>query len=237
MGACVSNDRAPAKWDSDERADLHVQLGTNYLQRDQFETADSELQLALALDPQHSRANHMMAILQGRLKNEGQAERYFRVATRSGTNNFEAHHDYGRFLCQRDRVSEAMVQFEKVVARSDYPRPEIVNMNAGECLMRKPDYTRAERYFRDALAVNPRLPAALYNMARLSYGSGTYLSARAYLERYFEVGRDTPRTLLLAVKTERQLGAIDLATNYSARLRTQFANSKEAEELEELDTQ
>ncbi|MDH3689579.1 MAG: tetratricopeptide repeat protein, partial [Gammaproteobacteria bacterium] len=156
-------------------------------------------------------------------------------ATRQGTNNPEADLDYGRFLCVRDRVDEGVVHLKKVLDTPAYPRLEIVNMYIGECLMRKPDYTAAESYFRAALAVNPRLTGALYNMATLMYETGSYLLARAYLERYFEIGRETPGALLLAVKTELQLGADDLVATYSSRLRTQFAGSKEVQELEQLD--
>lgn len=237
LGACVSDAPKPAKWDARERVDVHVQLGFNYIRRNQLEIAAKELNLALALEPDHPQANHAMAILQWRLQNNTEAEKHFRVATRRGGGSPEAHLDYGRFLCQRDRVDEGMAQFKVVLADASFPRPDIVNMNAGECLMRKSDYDGAEGYLRSALAVNPALPSALFNMATISYETGAYLSARGYLERYFEVGRDTPSVLLLAVKTERQLGAADLVAAYSSRLRTQFAGSKEAEQLEALVTQ
>ena len=68
-------------------------------------------------------------------------------------------------------------------------------------------------------------------MAQLSYDEQKFLSARAYLERFFEVQPDTPQSLLLAVKVESELGAQDLVEEYRDRLLEDFAGSDEAQQI------
>ena len=60
------------------------------------------------------------------------------------------------------------------------------------------------------------------------------VSARAFLERKFGAGGVTADSLLLAVRTERKLGADDLAKEYAARLRSAYPGSEQAQQLNVL---
>jgi len=66
------------------------------------------------------------------------------------------------------------------------------------------------------------------------YQSGNYLSARAFMQRYFDVGPETPQTLLLAVRVELALGADQAADEYAVRLKRRFPRSEQAAELAKL---
>jgi len=97
--------------------------------------------------------------------------------------------------------------------------------------MKKPAPAKAEKYFREALRINPKLSSALYQMARLSVDSGKRLSARGFIERYFQSAEDTPESLLLAVRIERALGNKNAEASYALRLRSKFPTSPEAGQL------
>lgn len=94
--------------------------------------------------------------------------------------------------------------------------------------MQKPDRKRAEVFFRQALDIQPKMPAALFYMAKISYETGRFLSARGFLERYFSAHTDTPEALALGVNIEKALGGRDLAASYRLRLKGKFPDSKEA---------
>lgn len=221
---------------TDQRVALNVDLAVGYMQRGQLETAQEELRQALKLQPNDSRANHVMAALQMRLNRPEEARRYFRRAVRADPENSDANHDFAIFLCARGDVEEARERYEQVLSDPLYDRPALAHTNMGQCLLQPPDPdpVKAERHFRVALERAPRLPGALSNMALLSYEKGNYLSARGYLQRYFEVGPESPDTLLLGVRVEQALGAPDVAADYAARLRTRFASSEQAEMLSEI---
>jgi type IV pilus assembly protein PilF len=71
-------------------------------------------------------------------------------------------------------------------------------------------------------------------MARYSFETGETLSARGFMQRYFEVTTDTPDALLLAFRIERVLGAKDAQATYAMRLRGKFPDSAEAKQLRTL---
>ncbi len=212
-------------------AETHVLLGSSYLQRGQLEIAKEELVKALKISPDHSQASNIMAVLQWRLKDYDEADRYFRKALASDDKNASAQHNYGTFLCDRGKIDEGLKYFDAAIANQLYSHAAEVNLNAGVCLMRKPAPQAAEKYLREALRVNPKLSGALYQMAKISLDTGKAISGRAFIERYFQAAADTPESLLLAVKIERVLRNKNAEASYAIRLRGKFPTSPEAEQL------
>ncbi len=231
LGGCVSEERLAEEARSAKRVEIHTQLGAGYIQRHQLDIALQELEQALALDPGNSQANNVMGLLQVRLNNEGAAERHFRQAIDAQPSNAEAHNNFGVFLCERGRLEDAMRHFNEALANPLYKTPELANVNAGTCLMRRAAPQGAAQYFRTALRINPKTPQALAGLARISHEAGEHLSARGFLQRYFETGPESPETLLLAVRVEQALGNADAQNGYAARLRSKFPDSPEAKQL------
>ena len=230
-GCASSSERQADREKRHERSQTHVLLGASYLQRGQLDVAEQELNKALSEEPDNSQANNIMAVLQWRLKDYDKAERLFRKSLDEDPKNSSAHHNYGAFLCEQGRLDEGMRNFEKATKDPLYPYTADVYLNTGVCVMKKPAPVAAEKYFREALSVNPKLPAALYQMAKLSYDSGRTLSARGFMQRYYEVAGDTPAGLLLAVKIEHALGNKNAEASYALLLRNKFPDSPEAGEL------
>lgn len=230
-GCASSAERRAEQEKTNKRAETHVMLGASYLQRGQLEIAKEELEKALKEAPDNSQANNIMAVLQWRLKNYDGAERLFRRALDSDEKNPSAQHNYGAFLCDRGRLDEGVRHFDAAAGNPLYAYTAEVNLNAGVCLMKKPAPAAAEKYFREALRVNPKLSGALYQMARLSLDSGQHLQARGFIERYFQSAEDTPETLLLAVRIEHALGNKNAEASYTLRLRSKFPDSPETGQL------
>ncbi len=216
------------------RVQTLTQLGANYLSRNQLDIAQQELERALALNADDSQANHIMGLLQIRLKRDDLADNYFRRAIREQPQNSDARNSYGVFLCERGRLDEADAQFRVAIQEPLYKSPEQASLNAGICQMKKPDKQAAAGYFRNALKYDPRQPLALLHMARLSLEAGEALAARGFMQRYFEVAKDSPEALLLAFRIERSLGAKDAQASYALRLRGKFPESAEAKFLRSL---
>lgn len=217
-----------------KRVEIHTQLGATYLSRNQLDIAQQELEHALDVNPYDSQANHIMGLLQLRLKKDDKAEQYFRRAISEQPDNSDARNSYGVFLCERGRLDEADEQFRAAINNPLYKSPEQASLNAGICQLKKPDKNAAAGYFRTALQHNPRQPQALLHMARHSFETGESLSARGFMQRYFEVATDTPEVLLLAFRIERVLGAKDAQATYALRLRGKFPESAEAKQLRTL---
>jgi type IV pilus assembly protein PilF len=232
VAGCASSAEREADLEKkNKRVETHVMLGASYLQRGQLDVANQELGKALSEMPDNSQANNIMAVLQWRLKKYDEADRLFRKALDKDAGNSSAHHNYGAFLCDRGKLDASVRHFDAAVGDALYPYAAEVNLNAGVCLMKKPAPAVAEKYFREALRINPKLPSALYQIAKLSADSGKRLSARGFIERYFQSAEDTPESLLLAVRIERALGNKNAEASYALRLRSKFPTSPEAGQL------
>lgn len=237
LAGCASSAEREAEQEKTRKlVETHVMLGSGYLQRGQLDVAKEELGKALRAAPDDSQANNIMGVLQWRLKYYAEAERHFRRALENDGKNASAHHNYGAFLCDRGQVDQSLRYFRAAADDPLYPYAAEVNLNAGVCLMKKPAPMAAEKYFREALRLNPRLPGALHQMARISWDSGQPLSARGFIERFLQTAEDTPEILLLAVKVERALHNKNAEASYAVRLRGKFPTSPEVAQLQALST-
>ena len=197
---------------------------------DQLAVAQDEFESALALDGNHAGANYAMAVLSWSTSQPREAESFFKKAMSASPDEAGIRRDYGRFLCSEGRNEEGMRQLEKVLAIPTHPDEAMAQAAAGVCVVES-DPDRAEGFFRAALKAEPTLGAALYNMAVIQYDRGEYLSARAFLERYFASNRETPESLLYAARVETALGDQAVAEDYRMRLRTRFPQSPEVQEV------
>lgn len=216
-----------------ELVNIRTQLGAGYLQRNQVDIAYQELERALAIDANDSQANNIMGLLQARLKNYELAEKHFRKALSAQPDNADAHNNYGVFLCDQGKLDEAEQQFNRALANPLYKTPELANINAGLCLMKRPAPARAAKYFKQALEINPKLGSALYNMAKISFDSGQTLSARGYMQRFFEIAPDSAESLLLAANIERTLGNREMQAHYGLRLTAKYPGTPEATQFKQ----
>ena len=222
-------------WEPEKRAGVHVQLARGYMEVRKNSIALTELERALEISPSHIEANHVMAVLQQKMGHPGRAESYFRAALATKPNNYSVNMDFGSYLCTHKKEQEAMDQFQRALVGPFNRQLAVVYLRIGSCMLLHNKLTTADENFRKALAIQPKLGPALYNMAQVQYKSRSYLSARAFIERYFGTGNVNPQSLLLAVKIEQQLGAMDLKEKYSGRLRREFPQSKEAQSLNQID--
>lgn len=217
-----------------KRIEIYTSLAGQALAQNNLEAALSEAKRAIKVDPDNSQANDMMALVQARLRDDARAEKHFRRAIAADSRNSDAQNNFGVFLCERGRIDEAIPHFDAALENPLYRTPIRANLNAAQCLLKKADYQGADKYFRAALAVDPRSTVALYNLARLSFNRQDYLKTRAFLTRFFEVTKDSPEALLLAVKTERALGSNTAAADYKFRLRSKFPESDEAKLVDRI---
>ena len=226
-GGNLREPTAAVAQDVDPLAKNYTQLGLGYMREGEYELAWRRLHRALEIAPDYSAAHNGMGLLYERLKQPSKAdEEYSRAVTLNPTDS-SAQTNYGSFLCREGRVEEAEQRFLQALKNSLYATPENAYANAGVCLHGAGQDEKAERYLRSALERNPKLPTALLTMAEIRYDAKKMLSARAYLQRYLEVGEQTPKVLWLGIRIERELGDRQAVASYAARLRSRFPDAEE----------
>lgn len=221
--------------DGREASRINTQLGINYLQEGNLNRASEALEKALSQDSRNAEAHAAMGVLSERLEKYDDADRHFRRSLRLDDERPSVRNNYGRFLCNRERFDEAEEQFRYAIEDPLYQRRHVALANAGLCALREGRTDDAEDYLRRALERQSDFAPALRRLARLRYESGDYVSARGYYQRFVENSRQTAATLLLGVRIEEALDNLDEAASYALRLRSQFPDSEEAQELRQLD--
>jgi len=207
---------------------INAKLGLGYLRQGNYDVAQSKLEKALQQDPKLAMAHHYIAELYRQTGDYEQAGKHFERALKLDPRDPLLQNNYGVFLCDQKRYKEADERFLKIAAMPTYKHPDEAYENAGLCALRIPDLVKAEKYFRQALEINPRLHSSLYQMAQLNYDTHEYLKARAFLQRFFSVSGQTPQSLWLGINIERELGDKESLTRYTKLLLDKFPDSEEA---------
>ncbi len=233
--ACVSDgDSRIEKWETDRRVEAHVDLGMDYLRRNQLETADDKFDQALEINPASDRAYHGKALVQIRLTRYDQANRWFERAIALNRDNFTAMNDYGIQLCRQGQIERGLVQLERVITLRKGTVPDLTWLGLGVCHFQANNLDTAKQHFQTVLQSNPVLPQALLPMAEIAYRQSNYLSSRGFLERYFAADVVNAKALLLAAQVEFQLDDADKARFYARELRARFPQSPELAEVKEF---
>lgn len=228
LAGCQSaprNDTAPE--DRIKLAEINTQLAIAYMRDGDNELALNKLEKAVEADPRSVGAHTTLGMLHARLGQHEEAEKHYRAALDLDPGNTSALNNYGQFLCQQKRYEDGQARFREAVANPLNRTPALSHNNAGICALDAGDKASAEQSFRSALQMDPRLPPALLAMAQLSFDQANHLQARAYYQRYLEVGQQSPRTLWLGIRIEHALEDRDAVSSYAVQLKNRFPDSPE----------
>jgi type IV pilus assembly protein PilF len=224
-------DTSGGEADARMRARLHTELAAGYYELGNMNVALEETNIALRSDPGYSPAYNIAGLIYAVLKEDQRAEQSFQQAIRINPSDSDASHNYGWFLCQRNRVPEALKAFQAALRNPLYQTPDRTYVNAGLCARQSGDLAAAEQYFQNALRTRPSQPQALYQLADLAYARGDFSAAKQYLNRLTKVAQPGAEVLWLGVRIERRLGDRSSEESYAHRLRNSFPDSKETQAL------
>lgn len=214
-----------------ESARIHTELGSAYFGAGQLGVALEELTLATRIYPKYAPAYYMLGLVHMELKEDAEAEAAFRRAIELEPGNSEAHNNYGWFLCQRNRIDEALKHFMTALKNPRYATPETAYVNAGICSRKRNDEAAAVDYLERALKLAPNHPLALYHLADIAHGRGDLGTAKSLLVRYMKANAPTAQVLWLGVRVERALGDRAAQASYAQMLRQRFPDAPETQLL------
>lgn len=212
-------------------AKINAKLGFGYMGQGILEVAEVKFKHATKLDAQLVSPYYGLGLLyekQGKVK---LAEIFFRDALKLDSSHPEANNNFGTFLCRQGRYKESEFHFRRAIKNKSYASPEKAYVNAGLCMKKIPNFSKARYYFRKGLELDPRQSKALFHMADLSYHEKKFLSARAFLDRFMEFKEISDEVLWLGIKIERALGDTQAARIYWHRLIKEFPQSKYSKAL------
>lgn len=233
-GASVAVERAKAEDPKVTAARLNAQLGIAYLTENKIEPARERIERALVQNPRDPNVQTAAGLLYERLNDEKRADRAYSAAVRLAPKNPDMQNNYAVFQCRRGQHAKGQQLFEQAAKNPLYRTPAVAYANAGVCARGAKDLATAEKYFRQALQIEPTYPDALLQLADITFERGQGLQARAFLQRYFIAAPPTPDALSLGIRVERALGDVAAATDYETRLKRDFPRSEQARKLADV---
>ncbi|HET6592035.1 MAG TPA: type IV pilus biogenesis/stability protein PilW, partial [Xanthomonadales bacterium] len=179
-------------------------------------------------DKTYAPAHTMLGILYETIGQTRQAGEEYRKAVQYDPQDGSVNNNYGAYLCGAGKQKEAERYFLAAVEDPFYDTPAIALSNAGSCALALGDLDKAESFLRQSLEYDDKLGAALLPMAEVSYRQGSYLRARAFLQRFEAVGTTTPESLMLGYRIESQLGDEKSAERYRRELLERYPSAMQS---------
>jgi type IV pilus assembly protein PilF len=230
LGSCASSQSNSDEAQSQKRkaAESNTSLGIEYMNRGRNEIALGKLKKAVTEDPSYAPGHTVLAILYEQIGEMSLSGKHYKKAIELEPKDGDINNNYGVYLCQSGKQIEAMPYFDKSLEDPFYNTPYVAMTNAGSCALRAGQLTEADEYLRRALKMNPEFPDALLSMAKLNFEEGSFLSTRAFLQRFESVSSQTPESLYLGFQNETSLNDPVEARGYQSLLNSVFPDSEEA---------
>lgn len=232
FSACSSTSDKPQEKPqyAETPARINAELGLGYMQQGDYKRAMEKLEISLGYNPEYEKAHHYIAELYRRLGEYERADEHYLKAIDLAPQDSGLHNNYGAFLCEQKRFKQAEEQFLLAVNDPLFDGRVSAYENLGLCAADAGEMVKSEAYLRKALSSNPKLPKSLFRMAGLNFAKGDFLRARAYLQRYEEVGRQSAESLWLGVQVEHQMGDREMMQHYAHDLSRSFPESEQWQE-------
>jgi type IV pilus assembly protein PilF len=232
LAACAPDPKPEfVAWSPVERAQTQVDLGFNYLQRDNIEVARESFKNAIEVNPKSSEAYHGLGLVEAKSLNLDLARSYLKRSVELDQNNIAAVSDYAIMLCQNGTARKGVDLLERNVKDLALLSTRLA---FARCYHADGQIDRAVIAYKEVLAQNPNSTQALLSLAHLNYDSKSYLSASAFLQRYFYTNTISSDALLLAANVEHALDNPEERDYYTQQLWSRYPRSKQAIEAREL---
>jgi type IV pilus assembly protein PilF len=231
-GGGSANPQRPEPSRAETAAVYNLQLGIAYLQQGNLPLAKEKLERALQQNPRDATTHGAMALLNEKLGNVREADRFYRSALRLSPRNPDLTNNYAVFLCRSGNVDAALDKFREATRNALYRTPWRAYINAGVCLRGAQRYDDAATSFTQAQRLRPGDAEAAFQFGELELERGRHAAARDIVDRYLAANNATPELLWVAARAARGLGDRLAEERLSRRLQRDFPDSPQARAAE-----
>ncbi|MDO8931458.1 MAG: type IV pilus biogenesis/stability protein PilW [Rhodocyclaceae bacterium] len=217
--------------DAQQRAKIHTELGSLYLQDQRFGVALEEGRIAISADSAYAPGYNLLGLVHMYLQEQSAAEENFLKALRLAPGDPEINNNYGWFLCQSDREQQSVNYFLNAIKNPLYTTPAKPLTNLGLCYLKMKDDRLGEDFLFKALRADPGNIQALYWLSDIYYRKGRYSEARLSIGDLHKMMDPNSQSLWLALRVERKIGDREGEARFASQLRRKFQGSPEYQKL------
>ncbi len=223
MSACVttSNSSLTDKADPNVAVERYVQLGLEYIRRNDLHRARKHLTRALEIDPDSAQANGVMGLVYAQEGEADKAEELYQKALALDENYTLGRSYYGAFLFSAERYADALEQFKKASLDTKYEGRAQVFSNMALCHMKLGQNEQAIEAYFQTLRLDRSNGRALSGITELLIQQGRYDKAQQYYNRLIRLIRDQG----LKHSAQSLWQGIRIATHYGSHAQADALNS------------
>lgn len=234
LSACVTTieSRLTRKADPVKAVDNYTQLGLAYIGQGKFDIARARLNRALEINSDYAPANNAMALLLQSEQEPELAEEYFLISIDLDDDFSQGQYNYGMFLMQHKRYSEACKYLDHAARDVEYQQRGRAYQNLGLCYYRNNQIDLAISTFERTLKSQRFNIPVLVNITTLLMEAERYEEAMAYYERFLRIvereqGQHSSNSLWIGIKLATHFESDDQGKQLASLLKQNFPKSKE----------
>jgi enediyne biosynthesis protein E4 len=163
------------------RADLYLMLAEKQQKAREYNEAIASYRQVLKLQPDSAEAHYGLGIALNGMRKSTEAADEFKTATALNPNHAAAHYELGKLLFADEHFEEAAMHLAR--ASELEPHKTEMYLALGKVYRQQGKDAEAERAFKMALAQNPELSPAMYELAILARKRGDKEQSAGYLDR------------------------------------------------------
>lgn len=223
--------------DKQEVARVRTSLAAQYIRKNELDAAQQQLEKAFAADSRYAPAYDMMGVLlqqEGSSINLAKADQYFKKAIALDKDFEQARNNYGVYLSQMKRYSEAAVQFEIAGAALGYDGRIGALENLGRTYLQLNDRPAAAKAFLRALEGNRNSIIAHIELVDLLIEQQRITQAKLLYEETLVLVQGqgiSPRLLLQGIKLAAAQKDMTMRQQLAQQLLSAYPLSAEAKQL------
>lgn len=217
--------------ETQQRAKVHTELGSLYLEAGRFAVAQEEARVAVSADPNYAPAYNLLGLIDMTLREYAAADSQFRRALQLAPSDPEINNNFAWFLCQTDRAKESVPYFMNAIKNPLYTTPGKAMMGLGICYLKLQDDAAAEDFLFKATRIDPANAEAKYWLADIYYRKGRYFEARSQLNELNKIAEPSAASTWLALRVERKIGDREGEARYGSQMRRKFQGTPEYQKL------
>lgn len=229
--ACQKNHIKPddANASPDQQAStFNARLCRAYFKEKKYDQAMRKCRRSLAQNSVNVEAHKWIAVLYQTLDQDALAKKHYKKAVILDPQDPAARNNYGVFLLKQRQYQLAENEFLTAAKNPLYGARELAYSNAGLSMLGARNKDKAITYFRTALAINKQYSPALFNLAKINFENGNYLSASAFISRWSANNKWTAVSLWIALQVAHKQRDHGRVASLGLLLKNQFPNSLEA---------
>lgn len=225
---CVSTQKGGFDRNQQQSLQISLQLARQYINNEDWESAQRHLRTALDIDPKNSDVHGTLAMV---FQNTGELERaeeHFLRALRLDARNARTRNNYAVFLYERGDLQAAADELEKVVDNLDYERRAEAFLNLGVVRQELGDWSGSRQPLERALLMDKRNAYTALKLARTYLELEQFDLAQDAYDRYrSQVSSQSAEALLIGVRLADRYRDRDAFASYSMALKNLFPKSRE----------